>query len=167
MAQQLWLLRHGEAVPHDAKPDFERELTDRGRDQSRAPGARCRRSSVEVHLCFTSPKVRARETAELACAELGIEPVDEDVARRGLRRRARRSTSCAAAGADQRVLVVGHEPDFSQVVYDLTGGRVDFKKGGVAGDPPRRVARRAHRAAATARDRADPLTAGKGRTASR
>jgi len=38
----------------------------------------------------------------------------------------------AAAGADQRVLVVGHEPDFSQVVYDITGGRVDMKKGGIA-----------------------------------
>ena len=33
---------------------------------------------------------------------------------------------------DARVLVVGHEPSFSQVVHDLTGGRVDFKKGGVA-----------------------------------
>ena len=30
------------------------------------------------------------------------------------------------------MLAVGHEPTFSQVVYDLTGGRVDFKKGGVA-----------------------------------
>jgi phosphohistidine phosphatase len=30
------------------------------------------------------------------------------------------------------VLVVGHEPSFSQVVHDLTGGRIDFKKGGVA-----------------------------------
>ena len=30
------------------------------------------------------------------------------------------------------MLVVGHDPSFTQVVYDLTGGRVDFKKGGVA-----------------------------------
>ncbi|HKG66615.1 MAG TPA: hypothetical protein VKB28_21275, partial [Solirubrobacteraceae bacterium] len=37
-----------------------------------------------------------------------------------------------AHGDDACVLVVGHEPDFSQVVHDLTGGRVDFKKGGVA-----------------------------------
>src|ERR671932_155204 len=74
MAQQLWLLRHGEAVPHDSAADDDaRELTERGLDLM------------------------------------------------------------AAAGADQRVLAVGHEPDFSQVVYDLTGGRVDFKKGGVAG----------------------------------
>ena len=34
---------------------------------------------------------------------------------------------------DGRVLVVGHEPDFSQVVYDLTGARIDMKKGGIAG----------------------------------
>jgi phosphohistidine phosphatase len=37
-----------------------------------------------------------------------------------------------AGGADDRVLLVGHEPDFSQVVHDLTGARVDLKKGGVA-----------------------------------
>ena len=30
------------------------------------------------------------------------------------------------------MLVVGHDPSFSQVVHDLTGARVDFKKGGVA-----------------------------------
>jgi len=34
--------------------------------------------------------------------------------------------------ADAKVLVVGHEPSFSRVVHDLTGARVDFKKGGVA-----------------------------------
>ena len=33
--------------------------------------------------------------------------------------------------ADARVLVVGHDPSFTQVVYDLTGGRVDFKKGAI------------------------------------
>ena len=38
-----------------------------------------------------------------------------------------------AAGEDRRILLVGHEPDFSQVVYDLTGARIDLKKGGVAG----------------------------------
>ena len=33
----------------------------------------------------------------------------------------------AMAGDDQRVLVVGHNPDFEQVIYDLTGGRVELK----------------------------------------
>ena len=132
MAQQLWLLRHGEAVPHESGSDDERELTDRGRDQSRAAGRALSALEIEVHLCFTSPKVRARQTAELACAELGVDPVDERSLAEGFDGRAALDLM-AAAGADQRVLVVGHEPDFSQVVYDLTGGRVDFKKGGLAG----------------------------------
>ena len=36
MAPQLWLLRHGAAVPHDSKPDQERELTARGDRQALA-----------------------------------------------------------------------------------------------------------------------------------
>jgi phosphohistidine phosphatase len=132
MAQQLWLLRHGEAEPHDAAPDAQRALTERGRDQSSAAGRALKLLGVEVHLCFTSPKVRARQTAELACAELGMEPVDEDALAEGFDGRAALDLM-RAAGPDQRVLVVGHEPDFSQVVHDLTDGRVDFKKGGIAG----------------------------------
>jgi phosphohistidine phosphatase len=132
MARQLWLLRHGEAVPHDDAPDHDRELTERGRNQSRAAGRALSALEVEVHLCFTSPKVRARQTAELACEALGVEPVDEDALSEDFDGRAALDLM-RAAGPDQRVLAVGHEPDFSQVVYDLTGGRVDFKKGGVAG----------------------------------
>ena len=132
MAQQLWLLRHGEAVPHDDAPDHDRELTERGRNQSRAAGRALSALEVEVHLCFTSPKVRARQTAELACEALGVEPVDEDALSEDFDGRAALDLM-RAAGPDQRVLAVGHEPDLSQVVYDLTGGRVDFKKGGVAG----------------------------------
>ena len=139
MAQQLWLLRHGEAVPHDSGPDDQRELTERGRDQARAAGRALKALEVQVHLCFTSPKVRARETAELACAELDVEPIEEEALAEGFDGRAALELM-RAAGPDQRVLAVGHEPDFSQVVYDLTGGRVDFKKGGIAAirlDPSR------------------------------
>jgi len=37
-----------------------------------------------------------------------------------------------AAGDDQRILLVGHEPDFSRAVHDFTGARIDLKKGGIA-----------------------------------
>ena len=131
MAPQLWLLRHGEAVPHESKPDAERELTPRGERQSVAAGEGLARLGIEFDACYTSPKVRARDTAKLACRALNIEPQEEDVLGDGFDREEALEL-LYRHGADARVLVVGHDPSFSQVVHDLTGARVDFKKGGVA-----------------------------------
>ena len=131
MAPQLWLLRHGEAVPHDSKPDQERELTARGERQALAAGAALARLGLEFDACYASPKVRALDTATLACRALGIEPVVEEAIGSSFDR----DDAIAllrAHGDNARVLVVGHEPDFSQLVYEETGSRVDFKKGGVA-----------------------------------
>ena len=131
MAAQLWLLRHGEAEPHDNAPDEDRRLTERGREQSRVAGEALAVLKVEVHLAFTSPKVRARETAALACEPLGIEPIEHAPLSAGFD-----ATDAlelmSVAGPDQRVLVVGHDPDFSQVVHDLTGARIELKKAGIA-----------------------------------
>ena len=130
--QQLWLLRHGEAEPHGARPDEERELTPRGRDQSLAAGRALASLELTFQVVFTSPKVRSLETARLACESLGGEPIVHEPLRSGFDRDEALAL-LHAAGADRRVLVVGHEPDFSQVIHDLTGARVALKKGGVAG----------------------------------
>jgi phosphohistidine phosphatase len=132
MSNQLWLLRHGEAEPHDARTDADRVLTPRGEDQARAAGRALVALQLTFQAVYTSPKVRARDTALLACEALGEEPIvtpvlseDFDVAdARDL---------LHGEEPDGRILVVGHNPDFAQVVFDLTGARVDFKKGGVAG----------------------------------
>jgi phosphohistidine phosphatase len=131
VAQQLWLLRHGEAVPHDSKPDDERELTARGERQSAAAGAALARLGVEFAAIYTSPKVRAEQTARLAAETLSTEPEVEDVLGDDFDR-ADALELLGRHDADARVLVVGHDPAFTQVVYDLTGGRIDFKKGAVA-----------------------------------
>jgi phosphohistidine phosphatase len=130
MAHQLWLLRHGEAVPHDSKLDTDRELTARGERQALAAGAALARLGVEFTACYTSPKMRARDTARLACRALNVEPQEVPVLTDGFDREDALEL-LLAHDADARVLVVGHNPSFEQVVYDLTGGRVDFKKGGV------------------------------------
>ena len=117
--------------PDDA-PDDERALTERGRGQSRAAGRALAALEVVFQDVWTSPKVRARDTAALACEALGNEPVTHEPLRSGFTR----DDAIAllhAAGADHRVLLVGHEPDFSQLVHDLTGARIDMKKGGIAG----------------------------------
>jgi phosphohistidine phosphatase len=131
MAPQIWLLRHGEAVAHESKADDDRELTARGERQAIAAGEGLARLGLELDGCYTSPKVRAVDTARLACRALNLEP---EVAE-SLRSDFARDDALELLlphGDDARVLVVGHEPDFSQVVLDLTGARIDFKKGGIA-----------------------------------
>lgn len=129
--RQLWLLRHGEAEPAGAGPDAERPLTDRGRDQSRAAGRALLRLGVEFDAVYASPRLRALDTARLAAAELGLRHHVHQPLHGGFGR-ADAEELLAACSPDARLLLVGHEPDFSQLVYDFTGGRVDFKKGGVA-----------------------------------
>ena len=116
-------------MTRDLTPD--RRLTDRGREQSRVAGCALAAIKVQVHVCFTSPKVRARDTAVLACQALGIHPLEHATLFAGFDVDDAREL-LAIAGTDQRVLVIGHEPDFSQIVHDLTGARLDFKKGGIA-----------------------------------
>lgn len=131
MSQQLWLLRHGEAVPHDSKPDADRDLTARGERQSIAAGGALARLGIEFAAAYTSPKVRARDTANLACRPLNVQPQEISSLASGFDAEAALEL-LLGADADARLLLVGHEPDFSQVVKDLTGASVDFKKGGVA-----------------------------------
>ena len=121
----LWLLRHGDAA--DGSPDAERPLTEKGERQSRNAGRALKNLGVEIEACIASPRKRAADTAELACEELGC-PVSIDQALDGGPFDPRE----VAAGYDS-VLLVGHDPDFSIAVHDLTGAQVRMKKGGLAG----------------------------------
>jgi phosphohistidine phosphatase len=131
MAQQLWFLRHGEAEPHDAREDADRRLTARGERQSEAAGYALARLGVEFDALYTSPKVRAADTARIAAESLGVEPQDYEPLADDF---GPKEALALLDGRDDdaRVLVVGHEPYFSDVVHALTGARIDLKKGGVA-----------------------------------
>ena len=120
----IWFLRHGDA--EDTQPDFERKLTNKGRRQSADAGATLDALGVEFDVCLSSPRVRARETAEHACEYLDVEIAIEERLQGG-----RFDPLELAAGLDN-VLLVGHEPDFSDAIAELAGARVDMKKGGLA-----------------------------------
>jgi phosphohistidine phosphatase len=122
----LWLLRHGDAA--DGSPDAERPLTDKGTRQSRDAGLALKAAGVKLNACLTSPKVRAVQTAELACEPFGIEPQLEPKLAGGPF-----DAEALAAGLGDHVLLVGHDPDFSMAVHALTGAQVRMKKGGLAG----------------------------------
>jgi phosphohistidine phosphatase len=134
MAKQLWFLRHGDAEPHGAREDFDRRLTEKGERQSRVAGAALHGLGITFNTVFTSPRVRALDTAKLACESLGCEPVVHEPLSGGFDvDDAMELVEAFDDDDDARILVVGHEPDFSQTIRDLTGGRMDMKKGGVAG----------------------------------
>jgi phosphohistidine phosphatase len=121
----IYLLRHGEAEDA-AADDAARRLTEKGERQARDAGLALAALGVGIDACLASPKVRARETARIACEALGVELEETEALRGG----AFDALELAAGRGD--VLLVGHEPDFSGEVARLTGAKVDLKKGGIA-----------------------------------
>src|SRR5919199_3431668 len=106
----IWLLRHGEAA--DGSPDAERPLTEKGEQQSRAAGEALKALGVTIDACLSSPKVRAADTAKLACEALGVEVQLEPKLAGGPIQAEELS-----AGLGDDVLLVGHDPDFSMAVH--------------------------------------------------
>ncbi len=81
--------------------------------------------------CYTSPRVRARDTARLACQSLNVEPEVVQALSAGFNTEDL-DEMLLAQEPGAHILIVGHEPDLSQLVHDLTGAHVKLPKGGVA-----------------------------------
>jgi phosphohistidine phosphatase len=121
----LWLLRHADAA--DGTPDDERPLTERGVLQAQAAGHAMAALGVTIDTCLSSPKLRAMQTAQYACASLGVEvTVDRRLAGEPF------DAYDLVAGLGD-ILLVGHDPSFTLTLHDLTGAQARMKKGGLAG----------------------------------
>jgi phosphohistidine phosphatase len=120
----LWLLRHAEAA--DGTPDDGRPLTERGVRQARDAGLALEALGVEIDTCLTSPKLRARQTAELACAPLRVEVTIDN------RLSGEPFDAYALAAGLGDVLLVGHDPSFTLTLHQLTGAQARMRKGGLA-----------------------------------
>lgn len=121
----IYLLRHGDAEDGNGD-DAARRLTAKGERQSQAAGDALAALGAEIDACLTSPKVRAAETARLACGALGLETETAEELRGGP------FDSLSLAAGRGNVLLIGHEPDFSNEVRRLTGARAKLRKGGLA-----------------------------------
>jgi phosphohistidine phosphatase len=133
---RVYFLRHGKAEDQSAWSghDADRPLTADGKEALGREAKRLRALDLSLDVIVTSPLVRARETAEVVAAELGLggRIVEDDRLAPGfdLRRLEQVLAAQAPAGA---VMVVGHEPDFSETIAELIGGGdVVMKKGGLA-----------------------------------
>ena len=132
---QLVLMRHGKS-DWDASygPDHDRPLADRGVRSARLMGRLLSSVDQAPDLVITSSAVRAHRTAILA-AEAGAWDCDvvTEGSIYGAGPRSVLDTVSSRAGSAQRVLVVGHEPTWSNLVHELVGARVEMKTASVAG----------------------------------
>jgi len=133
---ELYLVRHGIAAergdewPDDAK----RPLTERGIARFKEVVEGLRALDVAIDEVFTSPLIRAKQTADLlAAGAAGRPPVKLLEALAPGHTAAQVMSQLARAAKRRRIALVGHEPDFGELAAHLLGAQraVPFKKGGV------------------------------------
>jgi phosphohistidine phosphatase len=129
---RLVLLRHATAVPRGSSdhPDPERPLVPEGEAEARHAGRALRRLGMARSPVITSPFARAAGTARLAAAELESE-VELDPAL-GPGFSPDRLRRLIRGRSDDALVLVGHDPDLSELVGALSGARVRLPKGGAA-----------------------------------
>jgi phosphohistidine phosphatase len=124
---RIYLMRHATAADPGGSPDALRPLTEQGRREARDAGKALRERREEIVVVLSSPRLRARETADL---------VVEGYAR-AVPIEVRESLSCGATGAAYRaeieahsgkpVLLLAHNPELSAFASALVGQSISFR----------------------------------------
>jgi phosphohistidine phosphatase len=136
---ELYLIRHADAVPvgeRGINNDEERPLTEKGEGQSEAAGKALMARGVVLDKLYTSPLVRARQTAEIllrtwAKPELILETCDE----LSPESKYRKLSKILLKSGAERIGLVGHMPHLGEFAGWLLGeksAQIEFAKAGVA-----------------------------------
>jgi len=132
-AIELLLVRHADAGDPMAwtGPEAARPLSGKGRKQAQRLGRFLRELRYQPDVLISSPKIRAAETASIISEVLGIEVHVDDRLAQGF--------GLSELGGvlrdrdpKQRPILVGHDPDFSELVEDLVGAAIPLRKGSLA-----------------------------------
>lgn len=118
----IYFLRHAEAVP-EARTDFERELSEKGVEQAKSVGKFCAEYEIKPDIVYTSPAPRALQTATIVAKRLDIDVEETPFLSIGM------TPEKGMAGLMERAelsscMLVGHEPDFSELIAHLIGLRL-------------------------------------------
>src|SRR2546430_3329690 len=127
----LYFLRHGEADwPDWEKSDDARPLTKRGKKEMHEVAAFLKWVKARPDLVVTSPLPRASQTAEIAAEHLKVKCREDKLLAPGFGRQEleRLLKKYPAEG----LMIVGHEPDFTQTISQLTVPSLQVSKAGVA-----------------------------------
>lgn len=132
----LFFLRHGIAYDREewSGDDFHRPLTDAGRDKMTHEAGTIASLDLKLDVIITSPLVRAFQTAEIVAKKLKLvnKLVKDDRLGTEFNFEKLGSILKEHRKADA-IMLVGHDPSFSEIIGELIGGaRVVCKKGGLA-----------------------------------
>jgi len=118
----LGLLRHAHAGDPERwdRPDELRPLSEKGRQQAERLGRLLAAAGFVPDAVLTSPRVRARETAEIVADRLGV-AIHADARLGAYLDLATVDAILDEAGTPARAVLVGHDPDFSDLLASLTG----------------------------------------------
>lgn len=130
---ELYLLRHADAGDPMTwtGDDAERPLSSKGRRQAKRLGSLLAGIKLRPDVILTSPKLRAADTAKIVGKAVSVKPRKDD--RLGSSVELGDLAGLLAANEQaRRVVLVGHDPDFSTLASSLTGAAIELKKGAIA-----------------------------------
>ena len=137
----LYLMRHGLAVERGTPgydSDRERPLTSKGERKVRRVAEALMRMEVSFDAIFSSPLVRAQQTADVLTDEMkfkGKVQITEHLSPGGGAKELMNLLQ-HDSGSSREILLVGHEPDLGLLAASLLAGgdgmTIVFKKGGIA-----------------------------------
>jgi phosphohistidine phosphatase len=131
---ELYWIRHADAGDPAtwSGDDADRPLSDEGREQAARLGALLERLGVEADALIASPKLRAVETARLVGHALATDVQLDERLGGGLDATLVGDLVGGLPASATRVILVGHDPDFSDLVSWLVGAHVGLRKGALA-----------------------------------
>ncbi len=126
----LILMRHAEAgKAARCHPDDDlRPLSSSGKKTQRALAKALKRMKVKPDRILTSPRLRARQTAEITAKVMGLTGmVSEDAALGGRYSLKAALTLLTRCKPDEVIVCVGHEPDLNELARALLGADFPMK----------------------------------------
>ena len=115
----LYLLRHADADT-PAPSDEARALSEKGRAQAEKVARFCEAHEMHLSLVLTSPVRRAHDTAQIVVAKMRAELLIAPWLACGMHPQAALE-ELRAYRSQGSVMLIGHEPDFSQLAAHLLG----------------------------------------------
>ncbi|MDQ7033875.1 MAG: phosphohistidine phosphatase SixA [Anaerolineae bacterium] len=124
---KLYFVRHGKAS-QVAPSDAERPLTSGGVESVKHMAQVLHKAGCHPTKIYSSPRLRASQTAHLIADELGID-AEINAACNFSFNAAAALQLCSGFDDEAEIMFVGHNPSMSDVVESITGASVQLSTG--------------------------------------